>query len=212
MPAELQDWHNIEIKDFRRPWEHFTPFLASHGYSLFGTWAYDEAHLQPMKPARDPFHPTDEEAYVYTARSVPYKLPYFFQAVSVSHPRSTHVDFCGQLPIGYFALDRQSRYVYIKAVPLESSEWQIIQALSTDPLRADVRNHTIPNVRIIPAGEWVFIVQAFWYSHWNLPPFDTVKSRLEMARQVLEVSCTTLYPASALKIFHRVLFSCMNMV
>ena len=177
------------------------PFLASHGYSLFGTPAYDEAQLVPMKPATDLFHPTDEEAYAYTARSVPYKLPYFFQAVSVSHSSSTYVDFCTQLPIGYFALDRQRRYVYIKAVPLSSSEWQIIQFLSTDPLRADIRNHTIPNVSIIPAGEWVFFVQAFWYDNWDLPPFDTVNSRLEMSRQLLEVSRIRFVPCQRLEKF-----------
>jgi hypothetical protein len=59
--------------------------------------------------------------------------------------------------------------------------------LSTDPLRADSRNHTIPHVRILVAGEWVFIVQAAWSPYWDLPPFDTLQTRLEMARQVLEV-------------------------
>ncbi len=97
-----------------------------------------------------------------------------------------HISFRLQLPIGYFALDCQCHYIYIKVVPLSSSEWQIIQFLSTDPLRADIRNHTILNMSIIPAGEWVFFVQAFWYDNWVLPPFDTVNSRLKMSRQLLE--------------------------
>jgi hypothetical protein len=37
------------------------------------------------------------------------------------------------------------------------------------------------------AGEWVFIVQAAWSPLWDFPPFDTLQTRLEMARQVLEV-------------------------
>jgi len=64
-----------------------------------------------------------------------------------------------------------TRYVYIKAVPLSSSEWQIIQFLSTDPLRADIRNHTIPNVSMIPAGEWGLHRPGILVWQLDVPPF-----------------------------------------
>jgi hypothetical protein len=62
-----------------------------------------------------------------------------------------------------------------------------MQFLSTGPLRVDPRNHTIPHVRILTSGDWVFIVQATWSPYWDDPPFDTLQTRLEMARQLLEV-------------------------
>ena len=75
----------------------------------------------------------------------------------------------------------------MKAVPRSSTELSIVQYLSTDPLRADPRNHTIPVVEFLMAGEWVFIIQASWSPHWDTPPFDKLQTRLEMARQLLEV-------------------------
>jgi hypothetical protein len=91
LPEELQDWKQIEIEDFRKPWNHFTPFLASHGFFLFDTPEYDldpVGHTPPMKPAGDPFHPADEEDFVHTIRTVYFKEEYFFQRVGISHSGS----------------------------------------------------------------------------------------------------------------------------
>ena len=92
-----------------------------------------------------------------------------------------------QRSTGYLALDRLYRNVYMKVVPRSSTELSIVQFLSTDPLRADPRNHTIPVVEFLMAGEWVFIIQASWSPHWAYPPFDKLQTLLEMARQLLEV-------------------------
>lgn len=87
----------------------------------------------------------------------------------------------------YLARDQYGRNVYIKAIPSTSTELETILHLSTEPLRADPRNHTIPHVKSITAGEWTLVVQAYWSLHWDYPPFDSVGVRLEMGRQVLEV-------------------------
>ena len=100
--------------------------------------------------------------------------------------------------------------VIIKAVHVESSEWRIISYLSTGARRKDPRNHTIPLVEIIHAGEYVFIVQACWDYSWGFPPFDSVKSRLEWAHQLLTVKNFYLAPLSARVMFHRASVSCAS--
>jgi hypothetical protein len=62
-----------------------------------------------------------------------------------------------------------------------------MKELSSYPLRADSRNHTIPVLRFICGVRVEFAVQACWGEHWTWPPFDSVQSRFEMARQLLEV-------------------------
>jgi hypothetical protein len=89
----------------------------------------------------------------------------------------------------YLAADRFYRNVFLEVVPLDSPTYRILHMLSTNPLRADPRNHTVPCVGFIPAGErWIFISQAFWGMSWDSPKFDSMDSRLEMARQLIEVS------------------------
>lgn len=69
----------------------------------------------------------------------------------------------------------------------EDTELQILKALSSEPLRSDPRNHTIPVLQFIPGNGFEFAVQACWYEQWQWPPFDCATSRFEMARQLLEV-------------------------
>lgn len=69
----------------------------------------------------------------------------------------------------------------------EDTELQILKALSSEPLRSDPRNHTIPVLQFIPGNGFEFAVQACWYEQWQWPPFDCAASRFEMARQLLEV-------------------------
>jgi hypothetical protein len=89
----------------------------------------------------------------------------------------------------HLAADRFHRNVFLEVVPLGSPTYRILHILSTDPLRADPRNHTIPHVKFIPAGErWIFISQAWWGMSWDIPTFDSMNSRLEVARQLIEVS------------------------
>ena len=67
LPAELEDWIYLPEELFRKPWEHFAPFLADHGYILANTPEYEQdSNLSvPTKPARDPFHPADDEDFLY---------------------------------------------------------------------------------------------------------------------------------------------------
>jgi len=73
LPAELQDWHHIEVDRLcGDPGRHFTPFLGI-------AWAILSSGVgRMMSPTiadetgnRSVSTPPDEEAYAYTARSVP---------------------------------------------------------------------------------------------------------------------------------------------
>jgi len=86
----------------------------------------------------------------------------------------------------YLAADSCCRNVFLEVVPTESPTFRILHLLSTNPLRADPRNHTIPCVKFIPAGHWTFISQACWGDTWSWPFFDSMNTRLEMARQLIE--------------------------
>jgi hypothetical protein len=89
----------------------------------------------------------------------------------------------------YLAADRFYRNVCLEVVLLDSPTYRILHMLSTNPLRADLRNHTIPNVKFIPAGErWMLISQAWWGMSWDTPHFDSMDSRFKMAKQLIEVS------------------------
>ena len=68
LPEELQDWKYLPLELFRKPWDHFAPFLASHGYILAHTPEYDSdprVETAPRKPPSDPFHPADDEDFLY---------------------------------------------------------------------------------------------------------------------------------------------------
>jgi hypothetical protein len=110
----------------------------------------------------------------------------------------------------HLAADHFYRNVFLEIVPLDSPTYRVLHLLSTDPLRADPRNHTIPNVKFIPAGDrWVFISQAWWGMSWDIPTFDSMHSRLEVARQLIEVSFSftvnKLYP---LAVFNKIGIGC----
>lgn len=75
----------------------------------------------------------------------------------------------------------------MKAAPLASEEWQIVRHLSSSRPQTG-ENHTIPIIGIVPAGDWAFIVQATWGEDWFSPPLSCIKDRIEVARQLAEVS------------------------
>lgn len=85
-------------------------------------------------------------------------------------------------------LDSHARNVWLKAYKANNSSLSIVCRLSTDPLRADSRNHTIPHLDFLSVGEWCFAVECAWGSNWNGLPFDSMGTRLELARQLLEVN------------------------
>jgi hypothetical protein len=68
LPEELQDWKYLPLELFRKPWDHFAPFLAAHGYILAHTSEYDSdprVETAPRKPPKDSFHPADDEDFLY---------------------------------------------------------------------------------------------------------------------------------------------------
>lgn len=88
LPAELQEWSYLPLELIRKPWDHFAPFLASHGYILANTPEYDQdtdSITAPRKPAMDPFHPADDEDFLYRlfqSEGAPLRLENYFQEVS----------------------------------------------------------------------------------------------------------------------------------
>jgi len=94
--------------------------------------------------------------------------------------------FCQKISTGYLAVDRYNRNVHIKVVPSSSAELRIVKHLSSNALRADPRNHTIPTICILPAGEWTFIVQPWWGTAWSPLTCNSALDRLMMALQLIE--------------------------
>ncbi|KAI5885425.1 kinase-like protein [Schizophyllum commune H4-8] len=178
-PQDLPSWHELAVEDFQKPWLHYEPFLRSRGYILQSSPDFDSEATKdrfPTKPAKDPFHPRNDEDFVHRIDWDTHRA--FFNLPSPQMRAKVNA-----------ALDPHYRMVIIKAVHVESSEWMIIGYLSTGARRKDPRNHTIPLVEIIHAGEYVFIVQACWDYSWGFPPFDSVKSRLDWAHQLLRGLC-----------------------
>ncbi|KAJ7748354.1 hypothetical protein B0H16DRAFT_1849167 [Mycena metata] len=89
-----------------------------------------------------------------------------------------------QIPTVNLALDRHLRDVIIKVV-MKDVELVVLKRLSSEPLRSDPRNHTIPVLDFVPWDGFHFSVQARWYDYVCQPSPDSARSRLEIARQLL---------------------------
>ena len=79
--------------------------------------------------------------------------------------------------------------VYLKEVKSASSELKILSYLSSDELRKDPRNHTIPLLETIQhptKPPLVFMVMPF-LRFIDQPPFETIEDVYECGEQVLEV-------------------------
>ncbi|KAL1749244.1 kinase-like domain-containing protein [Schizophyllum fasciatum] len=162
-PQDLPSWHELAVEDFQKPWLYYEPFLRARGYILQSSADFDSDATKdcfPTKPAVDPFHPKDDEDFVHRIDWDTHRT--FFNLPSPQMRAKVNA-----------ALDPHYRMVIIKAVHAESSEWRIINFLSSGSRREDPRNHTIPLVEIIHAREYVFIVQACWDYSWAFPPFDS---------------------------------------
>jgi hypothetical protein len=92
-------------------------------------------------------------------------------------------------------LDQHGRNVHIKVVKSTSEELQVTQYLNSPTIRSDNRNHTIPTISTIQAGDWTFVVQAWWGSAWMSPARNTV-ARLMMAHELLEVGTFSYYSST----------------
>lgn len=92
-----------------------------------------------------------------------------------------------QTPTVHPALDARGRGVILKAMRPTTSEYAVLKRLSTNPLRADRRNHTIPVLEIMELGEWAITVTPEWgFGHWF--PCVTAAEYVEFARQMFEVT------------------------
>ena len=81
------------------------------------------------------------------------------------------------------------KLVYLKEVKSASSELKILSHLSSDELRKDPRNHTIPLLETLPHPTnpaLVFMVMPF-LRFIDQPPFETVEDAYECGEQILEV-------------------------
>ncbi|KAJ7488506.1 kinase-like domain-containing protein [Mycena galericulata] len=173
IPAIPDDWATLGSDEADAVWLACSDFLLQFGIILFGNPRYHQLPAPPRHAPRNPFQPNDDEDFVHRVPKSPRRL--------------RNMSFC--MATGYVGLDRRGRNIFIKAVRASSEEWRIIKYLSTRTNRQNSWNRTIPQVSFIPAKEWIFIVQAYWGSLWDCPPWDSIPTRLIMAKQLIEGLC-----------------------
>jgi len=132
------------------PWYHYEPFLNSHGYSLACSPGFDdeaEAYKGPLEAAQNPFKPRDDES-----------LQYALNVDKLRPPLWDHFS-----PPVYAAVDKNGRYVFVKAFPeARCPELEALRFLSSEPLRSDPANHTIPVLEFLSLPEITFAVMPGW--------------------------------------------------
>ncbi|KAF8510690.1 kinase-like domain-containing protein [Gautieria morchelliformis] len=177
---DIIDSSSIDVKLFRKVWLHCESYLHSRGYTLAYPASeayrsiYQDYSAIPRKAPQDPFHPQYDEAFCFIQDR--------FKAIR--EPENV----AGTLyptPYAHPALDSRGRRVILKAVPTSSMELKVIQLLSSAPLRADPRNHTIPLLEVLDAREWSIIVTPEWGTA-NLNQCASIEEYLEYARQLFE--------------------------
>ncbi|KAJ7669385.1 kinase-like domain-containing protein [Mycena polygramma] len=140
----------------KEDWAHCQDFLSQRGLLLYGSEEFHEAPRPCVGPAPSPFHPQDDEDFVFRLRS---KL--------IRTPRNM---WCPPRPAIQLALETHKREVMIKAVAPRSPEAQILKRLASSPLRNDPQNHTIPVMDILHCDRATFLVHARWGSWWSKSP------------------------------------------
>jgi hypothetical protein len=96
-PEELKDWEELDKDQFRVPWQHFSEFLDAHGYIIPGHPEYHREpkdETSPIRSAKEPFHPQDDEAFVHGERSYTRKVDnsgyrHYLQTVSPFIPKAS---------------------------------------------------------------------------------------------------------------------------
>ncbi|KAJ7434816.1 kinase-like domain-containing protein [Mycena galericulata] len=171
VPSIPDDWDELPSDRATQVWLSCAHFLRQNGIIIFGHHNYFSVPGPPHPPPSSPFDPSDKEDFVHRVERSPRRVRHFVL----------------QTPVTCIGLDNLGRNVFIKAVRASSTEWSIIKALSTSPRNS--WNRTIPCVSIIHAKKWVFIVQAAWGTMWDHPQWDSVSTRLRMARQLIEGLC-----------------------
>ncbi|KAF8196775.1 hypothetical protein K438DRAFT_1825530 [Mycena galopus ATCC 62051] len=180
--TQLRPWDTYESSEFQTPWLLSADLLHLHDLSLSRTKYYEDFRQNTDLPrqaaqAVERFQPQHYEDFVHrldeewdpSVRVMDGIVTFFQESVFLN-----------------LALDQYLCHVIVKVIPAEDIELEILKNLSSDHLRSDPRNHTIPVLQSIPGNGFEFSVQACWYEHWQWPPFDCAASRFEMARQLLE--------------------------
>ena len=102
--------------------------------------------------------------------------------------------------------------VYIKRVKTGDNESQITSMLSSEPLRRDPRNHSVPILDIFPDDEdpGVSYMVMPLLRLIDDPHFDLVEELVDFVDQILEVRATRFCPADVRLSNHRAWCSCMS--
>jgi hypothetical protein len=83
--------------------------------------------------------------------------------------------------------------VAIKRVRRKAGEIEMLSYLSSEELRSDNRNHSVPVIDLIPIPDRpdeIFVVMPLLmplHPTQRNPPFETVKNFVDFVRQILEV-------------------------
>ncbi|KAJ7020199.1 kinase-like domain-containing protein [Mycena alexandri] len=159
-------------EDPRRLWLSADGFFRRHKLVPFGSPAYQSAVDPPRVPPHRSFLPRETEDFVHRL----WRFGTSAKLTSWSGPNSRH----------WLALDRFGRNVYIKLCPLDSNEWKILEYLSDTTPDRHPWNRTIPIIEFIRTPLSMVILQACWGSSAFSPPWDSLRTRLYLARQLLQ--------------------------
>ncbi|KAJ7789200.1 kinase-like domain-containing protein [Mycena olivaceomarginata] len=159
-------------EDPRHLWLSAAGFFRRHKLVPFGSPAYQSAADPPRVPAHRSFLPRETEDFVHRL----WRFDTSAKLTSWSGPNSRH----------WLALDKSGRNVYIKLCPLDANEWKILEYLSDATPDRHPWNRTIPIIAFIRTPLSMVILQACWGAGTFSPPWDSLRTRLYLARQLLQ--------------------------
>ncbi|KAK6977069.1 kinase-like domain-containing protein [Favolaschia claudopus] len=153
-------------------WLSASDFFPRQKLVPFGSPAYESFPDPPRLPPRRAFVPQEDEDFVHRLWKVNTR-----PRVSLwIAPRAEH----------WMALDRFGRNVYLKLCPRYSEEWQILEYLADSTPSRHPWNRTIPTRGFFRTRRSVVIVQACWGTGAFSPTWDSLRTRLFLARQLLQ--------------------------
>ncbi|OBZ65850.1 hypothetical protein A0H81_14090 [Grifola frondosa] len=185
LPSSLRSWRDIDaFKDpeWWQPWELLRPFFKERGYDLYrhrdgGLVSISNGTASPDLDSFGLYGIRTEEFYSYFGRvsAVYFGLQNFCRSYML---------VCSTL--GCWSMNRD---VVIKLVPKGSEglrEFEILRLLSSEPLRSDPANATVPALEFIEYDDCRFVVMPYC-DGCDDDPFLNQSEYLDFAEQLLTV-------------------------
>src|ERR1700677_1903182 len=82
VPTAPRRLETLDKEESCAAWANVSEFLTLHGILVFGTLAYDDTPISPLKPPYNSFCPGEDEDFVHRLKlGIPSKVPYFIHCV-----------------------------------------------------------------------------------------------------------------------------------